>query len=104
MCMTDASSKNNNFFDDILAENAQYWEEKQNEVNDARAKAGGSKENFEIQEFMKYYSLNDLDGVQDTSEETILRLEVEYYVDNPDIKTLEEFAQHKLHIDSQPNR
>lgn len=93
-----------NYFKDVNSENSAYWQEQQEAIRDAKDAAGNSKEEFKVNEFIKHYSLADLDGVQDTSKEMVRSLEVEYYLDHPDITTLDEFAQLKISIDSQPNR
>lgn len=94
----------NNYFNNINSENNAFWNDQQSAIREAKNAAGNSKEEFKVNEFIKYYSLADLDGVQDTSEEMVRSLKAEYYLDNPEIKTLDEFAQRKISIDCQPDR
>jgi hypothetical protein len=51
------------------------------------------KEPFDIQKLAEYYDLTDDHGKLRVSPERIERLEMEYYLDNPDAKTLKDFGE-----------
>jgi hypothetical protein len=57
------------------------------------------KELFDVEEFAKLYSLRDLGHTDLISPEIIEELETEYYIKNPNIKSLREFADHKIALD-----
>ncbi len=57
------------------------------------------KEPFNVEQFASLYNLRGDDGALAVSPDTVETLEVGYYLDNPNIQTLQEFADHLTWLD-----
>lgn len=66
----------------------------------AQAKSAAvGKEPFDIDKLSRIYDLSDDDGVVRLSGERIEALEAAYYLDCPELKTLQEFADMRNELD-----
>lgn len=59
------------------------------------------KEAFNVNEFGQIYNLRDSDGQMRITPERVEEFEMEYYLDNPDAKSMQEFADRRRELDKQ---
>lgn len=69
-------------------------------LQDAKEKAPAGKEPFDIEMLGNLYDLTSEDRALRLTPEKIRWLEVQYYLRNPNIMTLKEFAQRRELLDS----
>lgn len=84
----------------MLEENRRYRQEQREKVNLAK-KNTPDKQPFNIDAFGSLYNLRDGDGELRVTPEVVEDYEAEYYLKNPDIKSMEEFAERKRKLDEQ---
>lgn len=65
------------------------------------AKQDPAKQPFDIEAFGSIYNLRGDDGELRITPDLIEEYEAEYYLENPDIKSIEEFADHRRRLDEQ---
>ncbi len=75
--------------------------EEQKKKIDEIKKSNNQKEVFDIQKFGEIYSLKGDNGEPLISPEIIDEYEVEYYLKNPNLNTLQEYAEYRKKLDSQ---
>lgn len=89
-----------NILDEVFEEDEKNKAEQRAEI--ARIKESTTdKELFDIQKFGEVYNLRGDDGELLVSPEIIEEYEVEYYLKNPNLKSLQEYADHRKNLDRQ---
>lgn len=68
------------------------------ELQEAKA-AASNKEPFSIEKLAQMYDLTNDHGQSLITPELIEDLEIQYYLNNPTINTLEDFAKHRQELD-----
>lgn len=66
---------------------------------EAKANCPKDKEPFSITVFEQLYDLTDGGDYPEISQATIENLEIQYYLDNPNLKSLKEFASYREELD-----
>ncbi len=79
--------------------NQQYRDEQMARLEHARQES--TQEKFEIKVFGQWYDLHDNQGELHISSERIQGFEREYYLDHPEIMTIQEFATHRRKRDAE---
>ncbi len=93
-----SDSETDLLLEELNTETKEYLQQRRELVQQAKTSTP-QKEPFDINEFGKRYSLGRDSGETNISPELIESLEAEYYVDNPDINTLDDFATKKNESD-----
>jgi len=92
------SSPSNQLFLDMMRQNEQVIEQRRKELGKVKAEAS-DKEPFDIHKFARMHDITNDQGQLDITPELIERYEMEYYLDQSGIKTLEDFARHREEMD-----
>ena len=85
--------------DKAAADRGEVLAERRAALAAAKSQQAG-KEAFDIAKLAELYDLTDDSGRERLSPEKAERLEMEYYLDNPDAKTLAEFAKIREDLDA----
>lgn len=88
----------NQHFWEITRKNERYMEERRQELTRVKAEAG-DKEPFSMPAFANMYDITNDQGELSITPELTERYEMEYYLDQPDIKNLKDFARHRERMD-----
>jgi len=84
----------------MLEANVRFRQEQRAKI-DALKVASPDKEAFDIQKLADVYNLRDGDGKLRITPDLIQDYESEYYLGNPNIKSLAEFAKNRRKLDTQ---
>lgn len=84
----------------MLEENRRFRRERSEKVALAKQNIP-DKQPFNIESFATLYNLRDDDGKLRITTEVVEDYEAEYYLKNPDIKSLQEFAEQRRKLDEQ---
>lgn len=75
-------------------------QELQNKIDSVKENLPKDKQRFDIEQFKHMYDLTNDQGEYRITPERIFDLETKYYLDNPNITTMEEFAKHLNFLDA----
>lgn len=81
------------------------WDEEEDrttreQIEEAKKNLPPDKEVFDVKRFEDFYSLTDNQGDSRITPALIQHLEYKYYISNPNIKTMKEFAEYKQYLDA----
>lgn len=84
----------------MLEENKKFRQERRRKVAVVKQNAP-DKQPFDIEAFGNMYNLRDDDGNLRVTPEVVEDFEAEYYLKNPDLKSMQEFVDRRRELDSQ---
>ncbi|GEM_PF-1693072 len=84
----------------MLEDNQRFRKERREKVAQAKQNTPG-KQPFDIETLGGMYDFRDDDGKLRITPELVEEFEAEYYLKNPDITSLEEFAERRRKLDEQ---
>lgn len=94
------SPQSDQLVQDMLREKREFRQKQRDEVAAAKQNTP-DKQPFDINMFGNLYNLRDDDGELRITPELVEDYEAEYYLKNPDIKSLQDFATHKIRLDQE---
>lgn len=83
---------------DMLNGNTKFIQEQRVRIKEAKLKTP-DKEPFDIKKFADVYNLRDADGKFRITPELVQEFEADYYLKNPTIKSLVDFAKRRQQLD-----
>lgn len=94
------SPQSNQLVQGMLEENRRFRQEQREKVALAKQNTP-DKQPFNMEIFGSLYNLRDDDGELRITPELVEDYEVEYYLKNPNIKSVEEFAERRKKLDAE---